>query len=315
MSLRRFRVAEKSMAPTFLPGDEFVANTKATPQVGDPVAAEHPDRPDFWLLKRLAGVPGDIVETSQGTLSLGEHDAWVLSDNSTDGARDSRDFGPVDINTVLPVVQSIDHTNFRAAIDLLVSEDDDLAAVVERWGVPEFWARPRGFRTLTILILEQQVSLESAAAVFRRLQERVGEVSAENILSLTPEELNQLGLTRQKSSYVLDLAAQVHDGSLDLGGLDRLNSADAAGRLEEIRGVGRWTAEAYLLSAEGRPDIFPVGDRALQVATGECLGLARVPPSDELELLSQPWKPIRSVAARLLWHDYLSRRGRSEPSH
>ncbi len=302
------------MVPTFLPGDEFIANTLEAAQVGDVVAVQHPGRTGFWLVKRLAGLPGEIVENRGGTRQLGEHEAWVLSDNQTSGVRDSRDFGPVDVRNLFPVVRTIDSSNFFDAIDLLAAEDDALSAILDRHGIPEFWARPRGFRTLTILILEQQVSLESAAAVFHRLQEHVGEVSAETVADLSEEELNRLGVTRQKARYILDLARHVIDGSLDFTDLASLETAVARDRLEEIRGIGRWTAEAYLLSAEGRPDIFPVGDRALQVATGECLGLARVPTPDELELLSQPWKPIRSVAARLLWHDYLTRRGRS-PAH
>ena len=303
------------MVPTLLPGDEFVANTVERAHVGDVVAVQHPGRPDFWLVKRLAAVPSDIVETGDGARALGEHQAWVLSDSQTDDARDSRHFGPVDIRTVFPVVRTIDEGNFRPAVELLVAEDDDLARIVDRCGIPGFWARPRGFRTLTILILEQQVSLESAAAVFRRLQELAGEVSAERVGSMSVEELNRIGVTRQKSRYILDLAHRVTDGSLDFAELSRLETAEALDRLLEVRGVGRWTAEAYLLSAEGRPDIFPVGDRALQVATGECLGLSQVPTPDELDLLAQPWKPIRSVAARLLWHDYLTRRGRAEPAH
>ncbi|HEY5889846.1 MAG TPA: S26 family signal peptidase, partial [Acidimicrobiia bacterium] len=254
MSMRRFRVAEHSMVPTLLPGEEFMANTLEKAHVGDVVAVQHPGRPDFWLVKRLAAVPADIVETGAGARTLGAHEAWVVSDSQADGARDSRHFGPVDIRTVFPVVCQIDQTNFHAAVEFLVAEDDDLSLIVDRFGLPEFWARPRGFRTLTILILEQQVSLESAAAVFRRLRDLAGEISAEDVGNLSEDQLNRLGVTRQKSRYILDLARLVNDGSLDFADLAQLETAEARDRLLEIRGVGPWTAEAYLLSAEGRPD-------------------------------------------------------------
>lgn len=303
------------MAPTFLPGDEFVANTRGTASLGGLVALEHPEQSDFWLVKRLIAAEGDRVASNGRMRILNPGEAWVLSDNNAVGVRDSTSFGPVDVEGLLPVVETIDDATFVDGVDLLASEDCDLAAIVDRWGLPRFWSRPRGFRTLAILILEQQVSLESAAAVFRRLQDAVGEISAPNLAGRSEEELHQVGLTRKKAGYVVDLARHVDDGSLDLDQLASMTTVEARSQLEEVRGIGRWTADAYLLSAEGRPDIFPVGDRALQVATGEALGLSHIPSPDEIELLSQPWRPIRSVAARLLWHDYLTRRGRVEPIH
>jgi DNA-3-methyladenine glycosylase II len=314
MSLRRFRVAEDSMVPTLLPGDEFIANTEASAVTGQLVAALHPTREGFWLVKRLAAMEGDVVKADGADRVLGGGEAWLLSDNTTAGS-DSRSFGPVPSDGLLPVVTRIDESNFAAAVDLLVEEDQALALVIAEHGMPIFWSRPPGFTTLTILIIEQQVSLESAAAVFRRLKESIGEVTPERLLPLGTEGLRSVGLTRQKAGYVLDLAAAVIEGTLDLAGVSAMETTPALGRLQELRGIGRWTAEAYLLAAEGRPDIFPIGDRALQVAAGEALGMKAVPDPDDLEILSAPWRPIRSVAARVLWHGYLSRRGRSEPVH
>lgn len=301
------------MVPFLLPGDEFVANTEAIALPGDVVAVEHPGRPEFWLAKRLAGVGGDTVEDGAGRRVLDEGEGWVISDNPGSNAIDSKSFGPVAIDRAFPMVHFLDDDTFRKGVALLTSEDQSLSGVVERFGVPAFWSRPRGFRTMTILILEQQVSLESAASVFHRIQDQVGEVSPESIVASSIEALNMLGVTRQKARYIFDLATRVIDGSVDFDSLTELPTGEARAVLEEIRGVGTWTADAYLLSAEGRLDIFPVGDRALQVATGEVLGMARPADPAELAILSEPWRPLRSVAARLLWHDYLSRRRRSEP--
>lgn len=314
MSLRRFKVTEHSMVPTLLPGNEFVANTEGQPVTGQLVATLHPERDDFWLVKRLVAVAGDTVEIGATARLLGDGEAWVLSDNTSAGT-DSRSFGPVPLKGLLPVITRIDNTNFSASVAFLAEEDDALRRVLDEHGMPRFWSRPPGFTTLTILIIEQQVSLESAAAVYRRLKASIGNVIPDRVLALGVDGLNAAGLTRQKASYVRDLAMAVQDGNFDFDELSSLGSSDALVRLQEHRGIGRWTAEAYLLAAEGRPDIFPIGDRALQVATGEALGMGAPPDPEELEILSMPWRPLRSVAARLLWHGYLSRRGRVEPVH
>lgn len=314
MSLRRFQVTEHSMVPTLLPGDEFVVNTNALAMRGDVVAAPHPDRDGFWLVKRLVGLSGDTIIVNGEERILGRGEAWVLSDDPQ-SAVDSRQLGAIPHDALLPMVSHIDAETFEMAVALLAGEDEALAGLVGEVGIPPFWSRPPGFTTTVILILEQQVSLESAAAVYWRLKERVGEVNPDQILALSIDELNGLGLTRQKAGYVTDLARSVMSGELDFDEISALDTDSALGRLQELRGIGRWTAEAYLLAADGRPDIFPVGDRALQVATGEALGMDHTPDPSELEIVSAPWKPIRSVAARILWHGYLSRRGRSEPVH
>lgn len=181
--------------------------------------------------------------------------------------------------------------------------------------MPRFWSRPSGFATLVLLILEQQVSLESGAAVFRRLASAVGEITPGAILSADDALIRAAGTTRQKANYVCGLAEEVSTGRLDLSGLEGESLETAMGLLTSIKGIGPWTAEAYLLSAGRRLDIFPVGDRALQVGTAQVLGLDEIPLPEGLEDLSQPWRPVRSAAARVIWHAYLSARGRVEPSH
>lgn len=311
--MQRFNVREESMIPTLVPGDEFVAISTRIAERGNIVALPHPRRPDFWLVKRLAALAGDTIVTDKGMYTLAEDEAWVLSDNPAAGAVDSRAFGPVDRNTLLPMVMFLDEETFSQGVDLLTREDNALAEIVARHGIPEFWQRTPGFETLVLLILEQQVSLESGAAVHERLRDMVTDVTPENILAYNEENLKGIGFTRQKAGYVVGLAQAVHDGDLDLESLRAMGFDEASAVLQRIKGIGRWTAEAYLLAAEGRPDVFPVTDRALQVGTGEALTMKTTPTADELEILSRPWHPVRSVAARLIWHGYLSKRGRIEP--
>lgn len=206
----------------------------------------------------------------------------------------------------------LDATSFAAAVARLSSDSPPLAEVIERHGIPAFWHRPPGFATLALFIVEQQVSLASAKAVFDRLMTALGEVSAATILAADPRLLVGVGLTRQKQRYLRELASATRSGALDLDGLVRLPDAVVARQLQTVPGIGRWTADVYLLSALRRPDVWPTGDRALQVGTGEILGMDVVPDSEEVGRLGERWRPYRAVAARLVWHAYLAKRNRSE---
>lgn len=208
----------------------------------------------------------------------------------------------------------LDGSSFGKAAAALADADPSLAGVIQRAGLPAFWHRPPGFATLVLFILEQQVSLASARAVFGRLVERVGTLTPEAIARLDDDGLGRIGLTRQKQRYVRGLAGAVIEGSIDLDGLEDLSDEEARRQLLRLTGIGPWTADVYLLSALGRPDVWPVGDRALQVGTAETLALPEVPDPVQLEQIGARWRPWRSVAARLIWHDYLSRRGRTEPA-
>ena len=199
----------------------------------------------------------------------------------------------------------------RHVLDV-ASRHPDLAAELDDHGLPERWSRPPGFPSLVLLILEQQVSLASAAACFARVRARAGAMTPAALLATTPEELREDGVSRQKDRYLRALATAVETGELDLDALASLPDAEVAEQLTALPGIGRWTAEAYLLACLDRPDVWPVGDRALQVAVAERLGLADVPVGVALEELGEQWRPHRSTAARLLWHGYLARRGRRE---
>jgi DNA-3-methyladenine glycosylase II len=296
MSMKRFRVAEHSMTPTLQPGDEVVASDARTPVPGDLVVFEHPGRPDFWMIKRLIDDTG-----------------WVMSDNLEVAGTDSRTLGRIPVGQMLRVVGDLDSETFREACALLADEDESLAGAILRWGVPEFWHRHAGFGTLVLLILEQQVSLESGAAMYRRLTRLTGQVDPGSVISAGEDALRSIGVTRQKAAYLMGLARQVVTGALDLQAVAAAPTETARGMLMAVKGIGAWTADAYLLSALRRPDVWPVGDRALQVGAGEVLGMAATPNEEELGLIGEPWRPVRAAAARLIWHTYLRGRGRAEP--
>lgn len=297
------------MLPTLIPGEEFVATDSRPPVNGEVVVFPHPGHKDFWLVKRMTAGPGEMV----GDRRLGDNETWVISDNSNVTRADSRTLGPIQLDQLWAQVTHLDAHTFSEAAALLGEEDPALGLILDECGLPPFWQREPGFSTLVLLILEQQVSLESGAAMFRRLLDLVGTVTAGTVLGDGDDGLRSIGVTRQKSEYLLGLADAVLTGKLDLPALAHIGEAEARERLMAIKGIGLWTADAYLLSALRLPDIFPLGDRALQVGVMEALGLETVPTPEELEILSAPWRPVRAVAARLIWHRYLATRGRVEP--
>lgn len=205
----------------------------------------------------------------------------------------------------------LDAVTLEDAVNQLAAADHRLAGLRQSNGVPPLWGRNEGYPTLVKIILEQQVSLDSAAAAFSKLEEAGGAVAPSSFLTLDDFELKRIGFSRQKAGYCRGLAAGILDGSVDLDELAMLDDATARGRLEEIRGIGPWTADVYLLFALQRPDVWPMGDRALVVSMGESLPLAEVPSYELAAEIAAEWRPWRSVAARMLWHAYLKRRGRN----
>jgi DNA-3-methyladenine glycosylase II len=193
-------------------------------------------------------------------------------------------------------------------VRFLAGRDSDLAAVVEKWGPPPLWPRDPGFPTLVYLILEQQVSLASAKAAYERLLDRLHTAFLpERFLTLDARTLKRIGFSRQKAGYCRLLATCVLKNELDLEAIARLDDDAARAELTRIKGIGPWTADVYLLMALKRPDVWPVGDLALQKAARRVKRLRKHPSPARLEKIGEAWRPWRAVAARLLWHDYLSR--------
>lgn len=190
----------------------------------------------------------------------------------------------------------------------LAARDQLLANIHARYGEPPLWQRAAGFRTLVHIILEQQVSLGSAKSMLLRLETAIQPFTPERFLELGELHLRQLGVTRQKSAYVLHLSESLVSGRLSLRSLSRLSDDQVLLRLTGIKGIGSWTANIYLLMAMRRADIWPAGDLALAVALKELKGLADRPSPEELETIAEAWRPHRAVAARMLWQYYLGRK-------
>ena len=203
-------------------------------------------------------------------------------------------------------IPTLDEASYHRALGELADRDRDLAHVLSNHGPPPMWDREPGFPTLVHIILEQQVPLASARACFDKLLNTVERLTPESLLTLDDEALKKAGFSRQKIAYARILAEGVQTGGLDLVGLVDLPDDEAREQLMRLKGIGRWTADIYLLMALGRPDVWPVGDLALVVAAQRIKGLDARPNPEEFEKLGELWRPWRSVAARLLWHHYLS---------
>ena len=196
------------------------------------------------------------------------------------------------------------------AVEHLTQTDPDLAQIVARFGPPPLWARAPGFPTLVLMILEQQVSLASARAAYDRLAAAVGEITPASVLQLDDATLRTIGFSRQKTAYTRHLAAAIAEGRFDPQALESMDDDAVRRALIALKGIGPWTAEVYLLMALGRPDAWPHYDLGLIVAAQEIKALPQRPSPQELEALAEPWRPYRAVAARILWHHYLSTRAR-----
>ena len=194
----------------------------------------------------------------------------------------------------------------RTALDALATTEPAFAAAIARAGYPPPRIRERGYATLLRTIVGQQVSTKAAESVWRKLEGIVGSLDDPgNIARATDEQLREAGLSRQKASYARSLAEEVTSGRLDLGNLPEDDEA-AVAALVSIKGIGRWSAEVYLLFAEGRTDIWPAGDLAVQIEIGRILGHHERPSEKLTRELAEAWRPHRGAAAIFAWHHYNS---------
>jgi len=191
-------------------------------------------------------------------------------------------------------------------VRLLSTRDADLRQIVRRFGAPPMWEREAGFSTLLHIILEQQVSLASAKAAHTKLLELVSPLTPQAFLRLDDATLKSVGFSRQKTAYGRNLARSIAEGDLDLNALASMDDAAVRSELVKIKGIGRWTTDIYLLMVLRRPDIWPTGDLALATAAQKLKRLKTRPTTADLEAMSARWRPWRAVAARILWHYYLS---------
>ena len=192
----------------------------------------------------------------------------------------------------------------RTALDALSQREPAIAAAITRAGYPEPRIRARGYATLLRTIIGQQVSTKAAESVWRKLEGIVGSLDDPgNIARASDEQLREAGLSRQKASYARSLAEEVTSGRLDLDNLPA-DDDEAVAALVRVKGIGRWSAEVYLLFAEGRPDIWPAGDLAVQIEIGRILGHEARPSEQLTRELAEAWRPHRGAAAIFAWHHY-----------
>ncbi|MCH8034398.1 MAG: DNA-3-methyladenine glycosylase 2 family protein [Bacteroidetes bacterium] len=203
------------------------------------------------------------------------------------------------------VTDYLNNQRLSKAVKCLSKKDKDLAALYEADSVPPLWARRPGFTTLIKIILEQQVSLASAKAVYRKLERNIKPFTPIRFEELGIAYLKSLGITRQKSSYCINIAAAILDDRLDLKSLNNMNDDDAKEMLKRIKGIGSWTADIYLLMALRRPDIWPSGDIALASSMQKIKRLRSYPNYEKQIKIAEKWQPYRSVAARMLWQHYI----------
>lgn len=195
----------------------------------------------------------------------------------------------------------------KRSLDALAAIEPGFRGGLARHGYPEPRLRDRGHVTLLRTIIGQQVSVASANAIWKRLEETVGADLDTVVLAATPDEmLRAAGLSRQKISYVKSLAELVASGELDLLALPS-DDEEAIAALTRIKGIGRWSAEIYLLFAEGRGDVWPAGDLAVQEEVGQLLGLTERPSEKMVRALAEAWRPHRGAAAIFTWHHYTRR--------
>ena len=196
--------------------------------------------------------------------------------------------------------------SIRVAVEALAARERAFAAVVERFGVPPPRCSEPGAQTLLRTIVGQQVSVAAARSMWAKLEAGYGSPpELARLLTATDDELRAAGISRQKSGYIRSLAGLVISGELDLANLPP-DDEEAIELLTKIKGIGRWSAEIYLLFAEGRPDIFPAGDLAVMVELGRLMGLDAKPSEKQLRELGEAWRPYRGAAAVLAWHSYNS---------
>ena len=202
--------------------------------------------------------------------------------------------------------ERLDLESLAEGVRVLCRTDPDLARIHAALGTPPLWAREPGFPTLVHIILEQQVSLASAAAAFAKLRAAIQIVTPEAFLTLDDDALKRIGFSRQKAGYARGLARSLLNQELDLAALDVVDDDAARAALIKLKGIGPWTADIYLLMAMLRPDTWPTGDLALAAALQKLKRLPARPAPTEMERIALAWKPWRAVAARLLWQYYLS---------
>ncbi|MBK1895622.1 DNA-3-methyladenine glycosylase family protein [Chryseobacterium paridis] len=196
--------------------------------------------------------------------------------------------------------------NFHQLCEHLANKDADLRGILNTHGYPPMWTRDNTFETLVHIILEQQVSLASALSALNKLREKVVEITPENVLKLNDEEMRECYVSRQKTAYIKGLAQAIVSDEINLKELSEMSNDEARKTLVNLKGIGNWTVDVYLMFTLQRTDIFPIGDLAAVNALKRLKQLPSKASREEILEISELWKPFRSIASMMLWHYYLS---------
>lgn len=205
-------------------------------------------------------------------------------------------------------IRTFNKDSFLKICKQLARQDVELAGIIAEHGFPPMWSRPATFQSLILTILEQQVSLASAYAAFKKLKEKIGFVTPAKILAMTDAEMRACYFTRQKIVYAMELARAIQKRKLNLKQLGLLPDEEIRAILIQLKGIGHWTIDVYLMHALQRTDLFPLGDIALVNSLKEVKQLPKDISKDKMLEIAEPWRPYRTVAAMILWHAYIKKR-------
>ncbi len=206
------------------------------------------------------------------------------------------------------MIRTFSADNFNRYCNLLSKRDEHLNVIIQEYGYPPMWTRKQGFETLILTILEQQVSLAAAFAAYKKLKQKIGNVTPSKILAMSNEELRACYFTRQKQVYAKELATAFISRQLQWKKFSEMTDEDVRIQLISIKGIGHWTADVYLMHALQRTDLFPLGDIALVNSLKERKQLPPHISKEEMLQIAEPWKPYRTIAAMMLWHAYIKKR-------
>ena len=198
-------------------------------------------------------------------------------------------------------------SNMENAIQYLLEKEAIFKIIIEKYGLPTIPNRPQGFETLVLLILEQQVSIDSAKATFLKLKAKHPNINPESLLTFSDEDFRNIGVSRQKTSYIKALSHSITNNQIDLESLATKSAEQVREELIKIKGIGHWTIDIYLMFSLQAPDVIPLGDIAVFNTIKELLDIHN---KQEMEVYVSKWSPHKSVATYLLWHYYLSKRNR-----
>lgn len=199
--------------------------------------------------------------------------------------------------------------NFISICNKLAKKDKELKAIIKQHGHPPMWVRPATFQSLILFILEQQVSLASAYAAFRKLKQKIGFVTPAKILLLSDAELRACYFSRQKIVYARELATAIQNKQLNLKKLHASHEDEIRIELKKIKGIGDWTVDVYLMHSLQRTDLFPLGDIALVNSLKEVKKLHPKISREKMLAIAESWRPYRTIASMILWHAYIQKRG------